>query len=66
MDIKILTQFQLKITLIGEAIGKNVILTHISTLFGTNVVTKIAKFERISQFYDLNTRTTCESDHTAL
>ena len=54
MGIKILTQFQLKMTLIGEAIAKNVILPQISTFLGSNFVTQIAKFERISKFSDLN------------
>ena len=42
MEIQVLTKFQLKITLIGEVIATSVILL------------KIAKFERIYNFSDLN------------
>ena len=37
MEIQVLTEFQLKITLIGEAIAKNVILPQIWTIFGTSL-----------------------------
>ena len=57
MEINILTQFQLKMTLIGEAIAKNVILSPIWTIFRPSlaqIMSKIAKFEIISKFSDLN------------
>ena len=57
MEIKILTQFQLKMTLIGEAIANNVILLPIWTIFRPSlakIVSKIAKFEIISKLSDLN------------
>ena len=44
MEIQVLTEFQLKMTLIGEAIAKKVILPQIWTFSGSNFV-KIAKFE---------------------
>ena len=53
MEIQVLTEFQLKITIIGEAISKKLILPHIWTLFGQNFVKQIGKFERISNLYDL-------------
>ena len=53
MEIQVLTEFQLKITLIDEAISKKVILPQICPVFGPSfaqIVSKIAKFEIISQF----------------
>ena len=46
--MQVLTKFQLKITMIGEAIAKNVILDQIWRIFGPNmlqIVPKITKFE---------------------
>ena len=37
MEIQVLTEFQLKITLIGEAFTKNVILPQIMTIFRPSV-----------------------------
>ena len=57
MEIQVLAKFQLKITLIGEAVAKNVILPQIWPIFRPSlaqIVSKIAKFERISKFSDLN------------
>ena len=57
MEINILTQFQLKMTVIGEAIAKNVILSPIWTIFRPSlaqIMSKIGKFETISKFSDLN------------
>ena len=57
MEIQVLTEFQLKITRIGEAIAKKVILTQIWTIFRPSlaqIMPKIAKFEIISKFSDLN------------
>ena len=53
MEIQVLTEFQLKITLIGEAITKKVIFPQIMTIFRPSLaqsVSKIAKFEWISLF----------------
>ena len=55
--IQVLANFQLKITLIGEAIAKNIILPKIWPIFRhslAQILYKIAKFERISKFSDLN------------
>ena len=49
MEIQVLTKFQLKISLIGEAIAKMVILPIFRPL--AQIVSKIAKFERISKFF---------------
>ena len=63
MEIQVLNKFQLKIAIIGEAVAKKVIFTRIWPIFRPSlaqVVSQIAKFERISNFYDLkrvNTRT---------
>ena len=57
MDIKILTQFQLKMILIGESIAKSVILLPIWTIFRPSlaqIMSKIAKFDIIFKFSDLN------------
>ena len=51
--IQVLTKFQLKITLIGESIGKNVILPQIWPIYGhsmAQILSKIAQFEWISEF----------------
>ena len=56
MEIQVLTEFQLQITQIGEDIAKKVILPQIWPIFRPSlvkIVSKIAKFERISNFYDL-------------
>ena len=56
MEIQVLAKFKLKITLIGEAVTKKVILPQILPIFRPSlaqIVLKIAKFERISKFYDL-------------
>ena len=37
MEIQVLTEFKLKITLIGEAIAKKVILTQILPIFGPSL-----------------------------
>ena len=50
MVIQVLTKFQLKITMIGEAIAKNVILNQIWPIFGPSlvqIVPKIPEFEKI-------------------
>ena len=57
MEIQVMTEFQLKITLIGEAIVKKVILPQIWPVFRpylVQIVSKIAKFEIISKSSDLN------------
>ena len=57
METQVLAEFQLKITLIGEAIDNNVILPQIWTIFRhslAQIVSKIAKFEKLSKFPDLN------------
>ena len=56
MEIHILTEFNLKIIMIGEDIAKKVILPQILPTFRLSlakIVSKIAKFERISKFYYL-------------
>ena len=56
MEIQELTEFQLKITIIGEAISKKVILPKFRPyveLLWPKLFPKIARFERISKFYDL-------------
>ena len=47
MEIHILTEFHLKITMIGDDIAKKVTLPQILPM------TKIVKLERILNFYDL-------------
>ena len=57
MEIQVLSEFYLKMTLIGEDHAKNVILHPICTIFRPSlaqIVSKIAKFELISKFSDLN------------
>ena len=52
-----MTAFQLKMTMVGEAIAKKIILPNIRPIFGPSlakITSKIATFERISAFYDLN------------
>ena len=56
-DIQVLTKLQLKMPMIGEDIAKNVILPQILPIFRPSlvqIVSKIAKFERISIFFYLN------------
>ena len=56
MEIQVLTTFHLKVTLIGEAVANKVTLTKIWPIFRPSlaqIVSRIAKFERISKFYDL-------------
>ena len=63
MEMQLLTEFPLKMTIIDEAIAKKVILLQIWHTFGPSLVqilSKIAKFERISEFsniYHENTHT---------
>ena len=48
MEIQVLTEFQLDMTLIGEAIAKKAILQQIWPIFGhslAKILSKIAKFE---------------------
>ena len=55
MEIQVLIEFQLKITLIGEAFTKKVILPQIMTIFTPSldqIVYKIAKFEWIFNFFN--------------
>ena len=50
MVIQAATEFQLKITMIGEAIAKKVILPQIWTIYGPSlaqIVSEIAQFEWI-------------------
>ena len=57
MEIQVLTEFQLKITLNGEAIAKKVTVPQIWPIFRPSlaqIVSKIAKFVRISKFSDFN------------
>ena len=57
MEIQVLTEIQLKITLIGEALAKKVILPQIWSIFrpsSAQILSKITKFELISKFSDLN------------
>ena len=57
MEIQELTELQHKITLIGATIAKKVILPQIYHTFRPSlvqIVSKIAKFERISKFSGLN------------
>ena len=57
MEIQLLTEFQLKIILIGEAIAKKVILPKIWPIFRPSLaqmLSKIAKFGSISNISDLN------------
>ena len=56
MEIHILTEFHLKMTMIGDDIAKKVILPQILLIFRPSlaqILSKIANFERISNFYDL-------------
>ena len=56
MEIHILTEFHLKITMSGDDISKNVILPKICPIFAPSmaqIFSKIANFERISNLYDL-------------
>ena len=61
--IQVLTELQLKITMIGEAITKKVILNQIWPIFGPSlvqIVAKIPEFEKtfqISGVYHRNTST---------
>ena len=53
MEIQVLTKFQLKITLIGEDVSKKVICPKIWAIFIfslAQIVSKVAKFERIAKF----------------
>ena len=57
MEIQVLAELQLKITIIGEGIAKKVILPQIWPRFRPSllqIVSKIAKFERNYKFVDLN------------
>ena len=72
MEIQVLTKFQLKITLIGDAVAKKVILPQMWPIFRPSlvqIVSKIAKFEWISEFsniYHENTHTdrvSSQNDH---
>ena len=50
MAIQVMTEFQLKITIIGEGIAKKVILDQILPIFGPSldqIVPEIPKFENI-------------------
>ena len=56
MKIHILTEFHLTLTMIGDDIVKKVILPQILLIFRpsfANFFSKIANFQRISNFYDL-------------
>ena len=63
MVIQVLTEFQLKITIIGEAIAKKVNLPQICPIYGPSlaqILSKIAKSEYISEcskIYHGNTHT---------
>ena len=53
MVIQVLTEFQLKITMIAEAIPNNVILDQIWPIFGPSlvqIVPKIHEFENVFKF----------------
>ena len=57
MEIHILTEFHLKMAMIVDGIDKKVILPQILPIFGPSlaqIMSKIAKSERISKFSDLN------------
>ena len=57
MEIHILTEFHLKMAMIGDDIAKEVILHNILLIFRPSlaqIVSKIDKFERISKFSHLN------------
>ena len=57
MEILILAEFHLKMTMIGDGIVKKVILPQIWPIFGPSlaqILSTIAKFEGISNFTDLN------------
>ena len=61
MGIQVLSEFQLKMTLIIEAIAKKVILPKILPIFGyfcPKFYPIYAKFERISNFSEFNHRNT--------
>ena len=68
MEIHILTEFHLKMTMIGDNIAKKVILPQILLIFRPSLApiwSKIANFERICNFYYLkrgNTSTHQVSD----
>ena len=50
MVVQVLTEFQLKITMVGEVIAKKVILDQIWPIFGPSlvqIVPKITKFENM-------------------
>ena len=50
MKIQVLAEFQLKMTLIGDAIAKKVIFAQIWSIFGPSLVqmvSKLDKFERM-------------------
>ena len=56
MDIQVLTEFQLKMTMIDEYIAKKLIFVKIELIFGPSlaeILSKIAKFRRMIQFYDV-------------
>ena len=56
MEIHILAELYLKITMFGDNIAKTVIFPQILPIFGPSlaqILSKIAKFEMISNFYDL-------------
>ena len=57
MEIQVLAKFHLKITIIYEARFTNLILPQIWSIFGfslAQLLSRIHKFERISNFSDLN------------
>ena len=72
MVIQVLTDFQLEIIIIGEAISKIVIFDQICPIFWqflVQIVSKISQFERISTFSDLrhgnksSERVSTQNDH---
>ena len=68
MEIQVLTEFQLEMTLIGEAIVEKVFLPKIWPSLA-QMLSKISKFEIISEFSDLyhgnthNERVSYQNDH---
>ena len=56
MEIQKLTEFPLKMTIIDEAIAKNVIFNQIWPIFGpslSQILSKIVKFYLISEFSNI-------------
>ena len=61
------TEFQLKMTMIGEDIARKVFFAKLKLIFGpslTKMLSKVARFGRMSSFYDVpGVQTLCPPTH---